>query len=47
MRQSLGVVIAVAAVLFEGKDTTYDQGGKAGTIEMGNAIIRKYKELSK
>lgn len=38
---------SIASVIFEGKDTTYDMGGKAGTIEMGNAVIRKYKELSK
>ncbi len=38
---------SIASVIFEGKEVTYDMGGKAGSIEMGNAIIRKYKELSK
>ena len=34
---------AVATVIAEGKDVTYDLGGTAGTKEIGNAIIAKMK----
>ncbi|HBU69380.1 MAG TPA: isocitrate dehydrogenase [Elusimicrobia bacterium] len=34
---------AVAAVIAEGKEVTYDLGGTAGTKEMGQAIIAKLK----
>jgi isocitrate dehydrogenase (NAD+) len=35
------VVKALASVLAEGKDVTYDLGGQAGTAEMGEAIARR------
>jgi isocitrate dehydrogenase (NAD+) len=35
------VVAALASVLAEGKDVTYDLGGQAGTAEMGEAIARR------
>lgn len=36
---------AVGAVIKEGKTTTYDLGGKAGTKEMGKAIVDKFESL--
>ncbi len=36
---------AIAAVIEGVTDTTYDLGGKAGTKEMGQAIVKKYHEL--
>ena len=35
------VEIALKAVLKEGKDTTVDLGGNAGTREMAQAVIKK------
>lgn len=37
---------AIASVIQEGKNTTYDLGGEAGTKEMGEAIVNKYRELA-
>lgn len=37
---------AVGAVIAEGKNTTYDLGGKSGSREMGEAIVKKYSLLS-
>lgn len=37
---------AIAIVLKENTETTYDLGGSAGTREMGEAIVRKYASLS-
>jgi isocitrate dehydrogenase (NAD+) len=42
-----GLEKAIAAVMAEGKDVTYDLGGSAGTREMGQAIVRKYASLVK
>jgi len=36
---------AVADVIKEGKTITYDLGGKAGTKEMGEAILKKFQKL--
>ncbi len=38
---------AIAEVIKEVKDTTYDLGGNAGTKEMGQAIVKKYNDLAK
>lgn len=38
---------AIAEVIREVKNTTYDLGGAAGTKEMGRAIIEKYNALAK
>jgi len=37
---------ALAAVIREGKNVTYDLGGTAGTKEMGQAIVEKFSTLS-
>ena len=37
---------AISAVIKDGKFVTYDLGGTAGTIEMGEAIVKKFKSLS-
>jgi isocitrate dehydrogenase (NAD+) len=37
---------AINLVISEGKDVTYDLGGTAGTQEMAQAIVKKYKTLS-
>lgn len=36
---------AISKVIEEGKNTTYDMGGSAGTKEMGQAIVNKYKTI--
>jgi isocitrate dehydrogenase (NAD+) len=38
---------AIATVIAEGKNVTYDLGGKIGTREMGQAIVDKFHSLSK
>lgn len=42
-----GLELAIAKVIEEVKHTTYDLGGKAGTKEMGQAIVEKYLSLTK
>ncbi len=37
---------AIEAVIAEGTHTTYDLGGKAGTKEMGQAIVARFKKLA-
>ncbi len=37
---------AIAQVIAEGKNVTYDLGGKAGTREMGQAIVAKYATVA-
>lgn len=37
---------AVAAVYEEGKHLTYDQGGKATTMELAQAVAKKYDEIA-
>lgn len=37
---------AISQIMAEGKDVTYDLGGTAGTREMGQAIVARYKSLS-
>lgn len=37
---------AISAVIAEKKNVTYDLGGKAGTKEMGQAIVQKFNELN-
>ncbi len=37
---------SISKVIKDGKDTTYDLGGSAGTREMGQAIVKVYQSLS-
>jgi isocitrate/isopropylmalate dehydrogenase len=40
------ILDAIEEVLIEGKTATLDLGGKASTVEMGDAVVRQMRKIS-